>query len=295
MIGRVANPPFALLPDPAALFAQRAERFRVLAEGHALAPYLLFLAGLCDAQAGLARDLPPAEPIAAEQRERARAHKMPPLDRAGLPASPALAEVVRRFLEAVAPLPMPAPAAAALEALRKAEPAALEAMLGHVVADSVPLEALPEHLFLSAATQVQAARLAASLGEEKLQPIETGTCPCCGGPPVSSRVVGWHGAEGVRYAACAFCGTQWNEVRIKCLACGTTKGIGYKQAEGAGEDATVKAETCDSCRSWVKILYQDRNPALEPVADDVASLGLDMLMQQTEYRRAGFDPFLIGY
>ena len=34
---------------------------------------------------------------------------------------------------------------------------------------------------------------------------------------------------------------------------------------------------------------------IDPVADDVASLGLDLLMQDTEYRRAGFDPFLIGY
>ena len=81
-------------------------------------------------------------------------------------------------------------------------------------------------------------------------------------------------------------------MRITCLACGSTKGIGYRSPE---EDDTVKAEVCDSCRSWVKILYQNRNPALEPVADDVASLGLDLLMQDTEYRRAGFDPFLLGY
>jgi FdhE protein len=57
----------------------------------------------------------------------------------------------------------------------------------------------------------------------------------------------------------------------------------------------VKAECCDTCRSWVKILYQNKNPSLEAVADDVASLGLDLLMRDTEYRRAGFDPFLIGY
>ena len=57
----------------------------------------------------------------------------------------------------------------------------------------------------------------------------------------------------------------------------------------------IKAECCDECRSWVKIFYANRNMALEPVADDVASLGLDLLMRETEYRRAGFDPFLIGY
>ena len=108
-------------------------------------------------------------------------------------------------------------------------------------------------------------------------------------------VVGWQGAEGARYAACVFCGTLWHEVRIKCLACGSTKGVGYKELEGAEQAAVVKAETCDSCQGWVKILHQVRNAAVEPVADDVASLGLDLLMQGTGYRRAGFNPFLIGY
>jgi FdhE protein len=45
----------------------------------------------------------------------------------------------------------------------------------------------------------------------------------------------------------------------------------------------------------VKILYQNRDTALDPVADDVASLGLDATMRDTEWRRAGFDPFLVGF
>jgi FdhE protein len=142
--------------------------------------------------------------------------------------------------------------------------------------------------------QVHAARLASTLDPEQLVPVETGICPVCGGPPAGSVVSGRLGMENSRYACCAFCGTQWNEVRIKCLACGSTKGVGYKSAEGE-EDAVIKAETCDTCRSWVKILYQSRNPSLEGIADDVGSLGLDLMMQGTEYRRAGFDPFLIGY
>lgn len=294
-IGRLLKPAFAILPDPPALFRQRAERCAVLAEGHAAAAYLRFLGGICGAQADLAAALPAAEPIPAEQVERARAGSMPPLDRAALSASPALRDVVARFLEAALPIAKPQQAASALDWLRRADPAALDAMIGNVMADSLPVEALPQHLYLSAAIQVEAARRAATLDAARLVPVATGLCPACGGPPVASLVTGRQGAEGARYAACAFCGTQWNEVRIKCLACGSTKGIGYKEAEGQGEAATVKAETCDACRAWVKILYQDRNPSLEPVADDVASLGLDILMQGTGYRRAGFDPFLIGY
>ena len=294
MIGRMLKPPFAVMPDPVALFRQRAERFSVLAGDSHLAPYLGFLAGLSRLQAELAAELPPAEVIPTEQVQRARENRMPPLDRASLAGDAGLRALARRFLEDVAALSMPAPAAAALAELRQAEPEVLDRMIGDVLADSIPADALPQHLFLSAAVQVHGARLASLLDPKQLVPVETGLCPCCGGPPFSSMVVGHQGAEGARYAACAFCGTQWNEVRIKCLACGSTKGIGYMAPE-SGEEATVKAETCDSCRSWVKILYQNRNPVLEPVADDVASLGLDLLMRDTEYRRAGFDPFLLGY
>jgi len=42
-------------------------------------------------------------------------------------------------------------------------------------------------------------------------------------------------------------------------------------------------------------MYQQQNPALDPVADDVASLGLDLLVRETGFRRGGVNPFLLGY
>ncbi|UFN47763.1 formate dehydrogenase accessory protein FdhE [Roseomonas sp. OT10] len=292
MIGRLAQPPYALLPDPAALFRLRAERFARLAQSGDLAPYLTLLGQLCAIQSALAAELPAVDPLPAAQVERARENAMPPIDRAALLRDPLLRETVTRFLDAAAAIPMPAPAAAALDALRHAAPAELDGALADVLSDAVPFEALPQYLFLAAAVQIHAARLAATLEAGGLVRIGHGVCPACGGPPVASLVVAHQGAEGARYAACSCCGTHWNEVRITCLACGSTKGIGYRSPE---EDDTVKAEVCDSCRSWVKILYQNRNAALEAVADDVASLGLDLLMRETEYSRAGFDPFLLGY
>ncbi|MCR0984837.1 formate dehydrogenase accessory protein FdhE [Roseomonas populi] len=294
-IGRLLPPPFAVLPDPRRLFRARAERFAALGQAGDLSPYLRFLAGLCEAQAAVADTLPPPEPIPAAQVERAREGKMPPLDRNAFRDSPGLRAVIGPFLDAMVPVPKPQPAQDALEWLRRAPEESMREMLGNVVADAIPLEAIPQHLFLSAAAQIEAARLASGLDAAKLVPVEMGVCPVCGGPPAASLVVERPGAEGARYAACAFCGTQWNEVRIKCLACGSTKGVGYKAPDEGGAEPAIKAETCDSCRSWVKILYHRHNPSLEPVADDVASLGLDLLMQGTEYRRAGFDPFLIGY
>src|SRR5262249_44296650 len=111
--------------------------------------------------------------------------------------------------------------------------------------------------------------------------------------PVSSMVVGWQGAHGTRFCACALCGTLWHYVRIKCVLCGSTEGIGYQEVEGG--DGTVKAETCDKCHSYVKVLYQVRSADLEPVADAVASLALDILLSDSEYPRGGYNPFLLGY
>jgi FdhE protein len=108
-----------------------------------------------------------------------------------------------------------------------------------------------------------------------------------------SLVVGWEGAHGTRFCACALCGTLWNYVRIKCTLCGTTKGIAYQGIEG--DAGTIKAETCESCRGYVKILHQHKDPALDPIADDVATLALDLLLRDAGLRRGAVNPFLLGY
>ena len=63
------------------LFAARGNRFRALSEGHALAPYLRFLASLSDIQHRVQDGLAAPDMPAADARERAREFGMPPLDR----------------------------------------------------------------------------------------------------------------------------------------------------------------------------------------------------------------------
>jgi FdhE protein len=106
-------------------------------------------------------------------------------------------------------------------------------------------------------------------------------------------VVGWNGAHGTRFCSCSLCGTLWNYVRAKCTLCGSTEEISFQAIEAGPE--TVKAETCSSCHGYVKILYQDKMPAADPIADDVATLGLDLLVRELNFRRGGVNPFLIGY
>lgn len=293
VIGELANPVFARLPDPLRLFHDRAERFRFLAERHDLKPYLLFLAGLSDvqhrAQDGLAA---PALPDP-DALNRAREFGMPPLDRARFAADPVLDATLDRMLPFMGDIEMPEAAAAALARLREDATLVRADMARSVLAHAIPMESLAEHVYVAAALQVHFARAAAQLEAKSLVPVGDGACPVCGGPPASSMVVGWQGAHGTRYCGCGLCGTLWNYVRVKCALCGSTEGISYQEVDGAG--GTVKAETCKSCHGYVKVLQQHIDPAMDVIADDVASLGLDLLVRETGFRRGGVNPFLLGY
>jgi FdhE protein len=291
-IGEVSAPPFARLPDPSLLFARRAQRLAMLAEGHQLGPYLRFLARLAEAQHSIQDGLADPEVPDMEARERARSFGMPPLDR-NRSITATLSETLERLIAAATSVDNPEDAARALERVKRAELSERHGMMRNVLADAIPVEMLAEHVYVAAALQVHFARLAARLDASALVPVSDGACPACGGPPVSSVIVGWQGAHGARFCACSLCGTLWNYVRIKCTLCGSTKGIGYQEIEGG--PGTVKAETCDSCGGYVKILHQHKDPALDVTADDVATLGLDLLVREGGYRRGSFNPFVIGY
>lgn len=293
IIGEVSAPPFVRLPDPLQLFVTRTLRLRALAATSEIAPYLRFLAGLVELQYRIQDGLPEPTMPDATTLARARAHAMPPLDRSGLVPDAAFEATLGTLVAAAAEIPMPPTAREALARLRAADAGGREAMLRSVLSGDIPIDTLAEHVFVAAAAQVHFARLAARLDAAALVPVGDGACPSCGAPPVSSMVVGWQGAHGSRFCACALCATLWNYVRIKCVLCGSTKGIGYQEVEG--DEGTIKAETCDNCHHYMKVLYQTKRPDLEPVADDVASLGLDLLLNQGEYRRGGYNLFLLGY
>ncbi|MGO4402805.1 formate dehydrogenase accessory protein FdhE [Bosea sp. RAF48] len=287
------KPPFVRLPKPENLFGLRAMRFAALAPGHQLEAYLLFLSALSKVQDKLARELPPpALPSQAQMRQRA-GHAMPILPREELADDPAASEAFAHLVTQLADVAMPDLARAALDRAGQADDEGRRAMLAAVLADAVPVEAVAEHIFAAAALQIVAAQRAAQLDPVLPQPVADGVCPCCGGPPVSSTVAGDANIEGVRYVQCSLCATQWNHVRVKCVSCGSTKGIAYQAIEGIAD--TIKAETCDECRTYVKILNQRKDMELEPVADDVASLSLDLLVTEAGWRRAGVNPFLLGY
>jgi FdhE protein len=292
-IGSEAKPPLAVLPVVTTLFANRAMRFRTLAPDHQLGGYLTFLAGICDAQAAIIPSLAPAPLPPEDEIARALEFGMAPIARAKMPVDGVMMATLDALLTAVKPLAMPDKAAAALEGVIAAEADEKRAMIANVLSDSLPAEEIAEHIFVAAALQVHFARLASQLDAQSLTPVADGVCPACGGPPLSSSVVGWENAQSTRFATCATCSTGWHVVRVKCVACSSTKGIHYAHLGGTAD--TIKAECCDECKSYLKQLYLITDPNLEAVADDVASAGLDLKMREDGFSRAGFNVFLAGF
>jgi len=292
-IGEEAKPPFAVLPDPSSLFLMRSKRLATLAPGNELAPYLTFLAGLTRAQSDIVPDLPPAVLPSLESIGQALEHGMPPISRTAFEPDATVQQTIDRLLARLAERHAPAETAAAIQAVRTSPPDARRRMVRAALEDATTTEDLAQRVLITAGLQVHFARLAAMLAANDLKPVADGVCPVCGSAPMVSSVVGWPKAHNTRFCACSLCGTQWHVMRVKCVLCSSTGGISYRTIEGKPD--TVKAETCDTCHAYVKILYQVNDPSLEPLADDVATLGLDMLMTEDGWRRGGQNPFLLGY
>lgn len=292
-IGEVSSPPFVRLPDPVLLFARRAARSRQLASVSPLEPYLRFVADLSEAQQQVATQL--GSPPIADGQEMARAREfgMPLIDRTQSAADHSLADIFDRLFAEAEMIEKPQSAAAALSNLTRATQAERRGMANAIFSGLLPPDAIAEHIYLWAALQVHFSRLASSLVSKTVKPVADGICPACGSLPSISMVVDWTGAHGARFCVCSLCSTMWHYVRIKCVCCGSTKGIGYKEVEHGG--GAVKAETCDECQSWLKIIYLQNSPDADPVADDVASLGIDLKMRAEPYRRGGFAPLLAGF
>lgn len=293
-IGEVAEPPFAILPDPAKVFETRARRFAALADrGGDLAPYLAFLSKLCDAQAAILPDLPAVVLPPEADRRRSSSHGMPQLGRAGLAGDAVALATFDALLAALDGAEMPEATQEAVTRLRKADAATRGALLDDALAEEGDPDRIADTVLAAAALQVHMTRMAAGLDVDTLAKVSNGACPACGGAPVASAVVGREGMVNTRFCTCALCATEWHVVRVLCLGCGNDRGLVFHTV--AGGNPNVKAETCPKCQSYTKIMYQNQDGTLDPVADDVGSLALDLLLTGEGKSRFSLNPFLIGY
>lgn len=283
--------PRVRLPQRGSLFADRAARLRQLAEGNAIADYLRFAARLAQAQHEALARLPATAPPPADQMALAQAHSMPLMPAADT-LDPAWQAVLRNLLDALAVADdSPAALAPVIAGLRQRTPAALDSLAVQVLGDGLPAAELAAAPLVMAALQVVFADRASRLSPQDIPYTDPATlCPVCASPPVASVLRIGGAAGGHRYLHCGTCATEWHMVRVKCSHCESTQGIHYQGVQDGG--SVVLAETCDSCQTYRKLVDQEKDPHAEPLADDLASLTLDLLMGDTAFARASANPLL---
>jgi|SRR5882724_300329 len=289
-IGNVAQPPFVRLPDLEKLFERRAARIQTLSNGHFLTDYLQFIAALVRAQADVVRHLPAGTLPGREQIDFFHEHKLPIVDRLTWRRDASWQVALDGILGRLAPMAMPGPARSALDRLTRADVDAREVLADRVLGiDIAPADAA-QACFVSAALQVYWVRMTALLDPATVTDVEPASaCPVCGSPAVASAVYVEGSLQGVRFLCCPLCASEWHSVRIKCANCQSTRGIAYQHI---AEQPAMKAETCDECGTYTKILYKDKDPDGEPFADDLATLELDVLVGEAGWARATPHPFL---
>jgi FdhE protein len=282
-----------LIPDPATRFQRTARRLEVLAAGHPMAEWLTFLAALSQAQHAAALVLG-TQPVDAVWTGSAVASGQPPLAASGPRPDGAWRDALGCILDRfTGQAGLPAAVASVVAALRASSAPDLERLAEAFLGGSLGSGQAGPALFVAAALQVALTRLAGGIAPSALALLaDRAACPCCGSPPVAGVVTASGGTPGVRYLYCSLCSTAWNHVRAVCITCGQSGTLVLRGLENSG--AAIRAETCDDCGTYAKVLYRDQAPDLDPFADDLASLGLDIMVAEAGWARHAPNPWLMA-
>lgn len=255
--GIAAAPLPILRPQASTVFAHRSRRLRELSDCHPLADFLIFIADLAQIQHELAAN-------AMDWQTALTAL----LDRVSNPSAPVMAAIGELKAARSSDL------AGRAERWLNGQPAPADLAGAPVVA---------------AALQIARTQAAADA-----MPIYSagGHCPLCGGAPVAATIASHNGIAGLRYLHCGLCATAWHLERLRCPQCQSDGKVIYHHLDGAA--VAVKAETCGGCGTYIKVFHTDDAPQIEPLADDLSSMALDLHLAEEGWRRLWPNPFLHG-
>ncbi|GKW23739.1 protein FdhE [Pectobacterium carotovorum subsp. carotovorum] len=281
------NIPPLLFANLKSLYSSRAERLRQLAEDHPLGDYLTFAAGVVEAQQKVLHDHPlklDLSDVLKQSGER------PPLDIAVFPRDAHWHTLLRALIEELKP-DASGQVLSTLENLEKASAQELEEQATALLQHEFRAESNDKAPFIWAALSLFWAQMASQLpGKARAVPGEHRQfCPVCGSIPVSG-VVQLGTSSGLRYLHCNLCESEWHMVRVKCSNCEESSELNYWSLDS--ENSAIKAESCGHCGTYLKLLYQEKDHRVEAVADDLASLVLDVKMEEEGFSRSSINPFL---
>lgn len=295
----IMEAPHVVLPD-AKVFSKRATRLRELVmQVPSLDEFLAFMARLVQAQHQVLTEREPVWRPAPDAFDQALKHGMPPLGFQALRRDVLWQQDLLAILDAVE-LHVGERQRPLLAALREMSADELDGLADDIF-EMRPGDANTRALLPLVATALQVTWMRLAIGLPSVPARPTGEaralCPCCGAAPVASVVHNERHRSGVRYLHCSLCATEWHLERIKCSVCDSGGKLLYLSLDDdQGKPfLPVQAEACNECHSYLKIMQRELHGRADPVADDLASLALDLLLaEQDEYARSGYNPLLIA-
>ena len=281
--------PLLVVMDARQVFQDRATRLAQLAATHTDSAWLGFCAQLAQAQVDA---LGSVETVALDEAvvQESFKHSVPPLSISTWKPDARWQTVMGALEAAMRKQTLPDGVRAALDRLVALPLAEQHKQAQALLAAEEQLVAPDLAPFIGATLQLlwtREAKLVSSFTQ--LHKGENGLCPVCGSHPVSS-VLRVGDRDGHRYLVCSLCASEWYAPRARCTNCDTPKEVSRL---GETPDSLVQGECCDDCGGYIKIMFQSKDPLMDPGADDLATLNLDLALASEGYQRTGSNLFFV--
>ena len=249
----------------------------------------MFAAAIADAQLALLETMPiPQDPRLQALSGEQLANK--PLDVKNWQRDPIWRKLLTALLEKLKPSANDQ-ILTTIEWLEKAADSELEDLADKVLAQEFATISSDKAVFVWAALSLYWFQLVQQIPHNAKQESteDLHLCPVCSASPTASMIhLGTN--QGLRYMHCSLCESEWNMVRTQCTNCGESSDLDYWSLDE--HLAAVRSESCGSCHSYLKALYQEKDPKMEVIADDLASIFLDMEMEKKGFMKSGLNPFV---
>ncbi|OCG13729.1 formate dehydrogenase accessory protein FdhE [Gilliamella sp. wkB292] len=278
--------PLLFYPSPKTLYIRRAKRLKELATKSTFSDYLNFCATIAEQQANLVKHNPINIDIVNIENS-----EYPPLSLANLPLSTFWQDYLSQLLTLMTNTTEQV--MSVIHQLKQNSTQQLQEKALHLLNGEFECVAGNEAVFIWSALSVYYCQLASQVKGKAIAEStdKNWLCPVCNSMPVAS-VIQLGSNNGLRYLHCSLCESEWYVPRIKCTSCDNMKDIQYFSLDN--QLAAIKTECCDACHSYLKILDQDKDPHIEIVADDIASLILDIKTEEEGYAKSGINPFIFA-
>jgi FdhE protein len=282
--------PFWIAPK-SDIFALRATRFAELASDDQTdwKDYLSLLSRICEVQQSLLKHASISLPVTDAESELS----LPDIDTAEIPAAFDL--LLQPFFDKIKPH-LTVQSQESWEALLAMDSSVRKNLAQRILAQDLSEQDYPYSIWVHAILQIIWTNWAMHLQEADVPPREEREfCPCCASDAVGSVILNGGELEGLRYLQCNLCNSRWHALRAKCTFCANTKDISFESIEGQKEGVLygASAECCDVCHGYRKSYDLMKEQHADAVADDLASLPIDILLAEKGYLRGGINPYLI--